>query len=209
MEDIAKKFNITIHTLKKYIKKGEKLGWCKYIKRYNSISYKRKFKKVKVIEDNKIFNNVNECINYSKNNGFDGVCMLGFKKQKNWLSDQNFVKHSGFVKCDETLSGYELLCLSFNGTYPEITDMARKEVLDYNGLRIYYSYQCPFIHKRIEKLKQYCSLNNIECEFILIDTVDKAKKLPGPFNNFAVFYNGRLVETNQIDEKMISRILTQ
>ena len=152
---------------------------------------------------------LNECINYSKNNGFDGVCMLGFRKQKNWLSDQNFVKHSGFVKCDETLSGYELLCLSFNETYPEFTDMARKEVLDYNGLRIYYSYQCPFIHKRIEKLKQYCSLNNIECEFILIDTVEKAKKLPGPFNNFAVFYKGRLVETNQIDEKMISRILTQ
>ena len=71
MEDIAKKFNITIHTLKKYIKKGEKLGWCKYIKRYNSISYKRKFKKVKVIEDNKIFNNVNECINYYKKIGIN------------------------------------------------------------------------------------------------------------------------------------------
>ena len=71
MKDIAKKFNITSHTLKKYIKKGEKLGWCKYIKRYNSISYKRKFKKVKVIEDNKIFNNVNECINYYKKIGIN------------------------------------------------------------------------------------------------------------------------------------------
>ena len=71
MKDIAKKFNITMPTLKKYIKKGEKLGWCKYIKRYNSISYKRKFKKVKVIEDNKIFNNVNECINYYKKIGIN------------------------------------------------------------------------------------------------------------------------------------------
>lgn len=102
---------------------------------------------------------LNECINYSKNNGFDGVCMLGFKKQKNWLSDQSFVKHYGFINCDETRSGYELLCLSFNGEYPRFTD--------------------------------------------------KAKEIPGPFNNFAVFYKGQLMETNQIDEKMLSKILTQ
>ncbi|MGN1405862.1 MAG: GNAT family N-acetyltransferase [Erysipelotrichaceae bacterium] len=152
---------------------------------------------------------INECINYSRENGYDGVCMLGYKKQKNWLSDQSFVKHYGFVKCDETLSGYELLCLSFNGSYPCFSDKARNESIDTQNLRIYYSYQCPFIYKRIEKLKEYCTINNVECEFVLIDSAAKAKELPGPFNNFALFYKGRLVETNQADEKTLAKILTQ
>ena len=150
-----------------------------------------------------------ECIDYARNNNFDGVCMLGYRKQKNWLSDQSFVKHYGFINCDETESGYELLCLSFNGEYPHFTDKARNESIDYEGLRIYYSYQCPFIYKRIDKLKKYCSDNDISCEFVLIDSANKAKEIPGPFNNFAVFYKGQLMETNQIDEKMLAKILTQ
>ena len=97
----------------------------------------------------------------------------------------------------------------FYGEYPHFTDKARNESIDYEGLRIYYSYQCPFIYKRIDKLKKYCIDNDVNCEFILIDAADKAKEIPGPFNNFVVFYKGQLMETNQIDEKMLAKILTQ
>ena len=56
------------------------------------------------------------CIADAKEKGKSGICMLGAKKQKNWLSDQSFAKKFGFEVVDTTDNGYELLALSFDGT---------------------------------------------------------------------------------------------
>ena len=64
------------------------------------------------------------CIREAKSGGRSGVCMLGAKKQKNWLSDQAFAKRYGFQTVDETEDGYELLALSFDGSVPRFTDGA-------------------------------------------------------------------------------------
>lgn len=58
------------------------------------------------------------CITDAKAQGKSGVCMLGAKKQKAWLSNQSFAKKFGFETVDETENGYELLALSFDGTKP-------------------------------------------------------------------------------------------
>ena len=52
------------------------------------------------------------CLADAKVKGRSGVCMLGAKKQKTWLSDQAFVKKFGFETVDSTPGGYELLALS-------------------------------------------------------------------------------------------------
>ena len=53
------------------------------------------------------------CIADAKAKGKSGICMLGSKKQKAWLSDQAFAKKFGFEVVDTTDSGYDLLALSF------------------------------------------------------------------------------------------------
>ena len=62
---------------------------------------------------------------------------------------------------------------------------------------------------RIEKLCEYCKSNNIDADFIHVETAEQAKNLPYVFNNFAVFYNGKFKTVNQIDgaavEKMIKK----
>jgi ribosomal protein S18 acetylase RimI-like enzyme len=50
----------------------------------------------------------------AKAKGKSGICMLGAKKQKAWLSDQAFVKRFGFEVVETTGDGYELLALSFD-----------------------------------------------------------------------------------------------
>lgn len=66
------------------------------------------------------------CLTDAKEKGKSGVCMLGSKKQKNWLSDQSFAKKFGFEVVDATDNGYELLALSFDGTMRNLRKTRKK-----------------------------------------------------------------------------------
>ena len=126
------------------------------------------------------------CINDAKEKGKSGICMLGAKKQKAWLSDQSFAKKFGFEVVDSTGYGYELLALSFDGTTPRFAPNVQKQNMENEELTIYYDMQCPFVYQNIEKIKDYCAANAIPASFVLIDSLQKAKSLPCVFNNWAV-----------------------
>ena len=149
------------------------------------------------------------CIADAKAHGKSGICMLGAKKQKAWLSDQNFAKKYGFKAVDSTSDGYELLALSFDGTAPKFCENAKRQAIDNKNLTIYYDDQCPYIFDRVEKLRGYCEENGIAAEFIHVDTLKKAKELPCVFNNWAVFYDGKLVTVNQIDGTGVKKIINR
>lgn len=147
------------------------------------------------------------CIADARKKGKSGVCMLGAKKQKSWLSDQAFAKKYGFEVVDTTDNGYELLALSFDGTTPRFAQNVKKENIENKELTIYYDMQCPFIHQKIEKIRQYCEMNDKSVSFVLVDTLQKAKEMPCVFNNWAAFYKGRFKTVNLLDTGNIERIL--
>ena len=70
------------------------------------------------------------CLADAKAKGKSGVCLLGSKKQKHWLTDQSFAKSNGFEVVDTTDDGYELLALSFDGTFPRFTQKAKKQKIE-------------------------------------------------------------------------------
>ena len=78
------------------------------------------------------------CLTDAKEKGKSGVCMLGSKKRKNWLSDQSFAKKFGFEVVDATDNGYELLALSFDGTMPKFAQNAKKMKIESEDLTIYF-----------------------------------------------------------------------
>lgn len=147
------------------------------------------------------------CLQDAREKGKSGVCMLGAKKQKSWLSDQSFAKKFGFEVVDTTDSGYELLALSFDGTVPRFTPNAKKCEIESKNLTVYYDMQCPFIYQYIERLKDYCTAHNVPASFIQVDTLQKAKELPCVFNNWALFYNGKFETVNLMDGAYLKRIL--
>lgn len=147
------------------------------------------------------------CLNDASANGKSGVCMLGAKQQKSWLSDQSFAKKFGFEVVDETDNGYELLALSFDGSIPGFAPNAKQNKIAEETLTVYYDLQCPYIYQEIEQVKKYCKENQTPVTFILIDTLQKAKELPCVFNNFAVFYKGRFETVNLVDIPYLKRIL--
>ena len=141
--------------------------------------------------------------------GKSGVCMLGAQKQKAWLSDQSFAKKYGFQVVDTAAGGYELLALSFDGTAPRFTDAARRGTIPEQELTIYYGMQCPYIHASLEQVKRFCGERGAPVTLIPVDSLQRAKELPGVFNNWAVFYRGRLETVNLLDEAGLKRLLSK
>ena len=146
------------------------------------------------------------CLADARARGRSGVCMLGAKKQKAWLSDQSFAKKYGFRTVD-TAGEYELLALSFDGTAPRFAPEAKRQTIESRDLTVYYDDQCPFIPQRAAKLREYCAANAIPARFIHVDSLEAAKRLPCVFNNWAVFCGGQFVTVNQLDGPALQKIL--
>ena len=147
------------------------------------------------------------CLADAKEKGKSGICMLGSKRQKTWLSDQAFAKRFGFEVVDSTENGYELLALSFDGTTPKFSQNTKKQEIKSKELTIYYDMQCPYIFHNIKMIKEYCEMNDVPVSFIQVDTLQKAKELPCVFNNWGVFYKGNFETVNLLDIAYLKRIL--
>lgn len=146
------------------------------------------------------------CLADAKRQGRSGVCMLGARKQKAWLSDQSFAKKYGFAPVD-TAGEYALLALSFDGTAPRFAPEAKKQAIASQDLTIYYDDQCPYIWQRVETLRQFCQAEGIPASFFHVETLEQAKHLPCVFNNWAVFYKGDFVTVNQVDGPAVKKLI--
>lgn len=147
------------------------------------------------------------CIKDAKQNGKSGICMLGAKKQKAWLSDQSFMKKFGFNIVDTTENDYELLALSFDGTLPSFPSKVKSPNIENKELAVYYDMQCPYIYQSVEMVKKYCGTNDIPFTLNQVDSLQKAKELPCVFNNYGIFYKGNFETVNLIDIAQLKRIL--
>ena len=147
------------------------------------------------------------CIEDAKEKGKSGICMLGADKQKNWLSNQSFAEKFGFQTVDTTNKGYKLLALSFDGTPVSFAENAKTEKIDTDDLTIYYDMQCPFVCQKIEDIKRYCTDANVPLNTVCVDTLQKAKNLPCPFNNWALFYKGVFQTVNLLDVPSVQKLL--
>ncbi len=149
---------------------------------------------------------LNYCINQAKEQGKSGVCILTSKKKKPYLSEKKFMVKFGFVVVD-TVGEYELLALSFDGTYPKFADSVKKNTIESEDLTIYYGVQCPYIPNCIAEVEEYCKNNKIPLNLIKVDTLEKAKTVPCIFNNWAVFYKGKFETIHLLNQGQLKKLL--
>ncbi|MDL2229087.1 N-acetyltransferase [Treponema sp. OttesenSCG-928-L16] len=147
------------------------------------------------------------CLADARNKKKSGVCMISSKKKTPFLSDKSFMQKHGFVTVDTLPGDYELLALSFDGTQPQFTGSAKKQGIKNKELTIYYGTQCPYIPNCIEQVREYCKTNNIPLKLMAVDTLEKAKSLPGVFNNWAVFRNGKFETAHLLNEGYLKKML--
>ena len=146
-------------------------------------------------------------INDAKNKNMNGVCTLTSKKKKPFLSEKNFFEHFGF-KVVDSIGDYELLALKFNDKEtPKFSDTARKMKIDDKNFTIYYSPECPYVSYEVKELSEYASKNNININFIKIDSLEKAKNAPCIFNNWANFYKGEFISNTILNANSLEKLI--
>lgn len=148
------------------------------------------------------------CIEDAKDKGKSGICVISAKKKVPFLSEKKYLQKYGF-KVVDSIDEYELLALSFDESRPSFTESARMQEIEEKALTIYYSPQCPYIANCIVEVEKFTTENQIPLKLIKIDTLDKAKSVPGVFNNWAVFYEGKFRTVHLLNEGYLKKLLFQ
>lgn len=152
-------------------------------------------------------NLLNYCIEDAKRQNKSGVCVVSSKKKTPFLTDKKFVEKHGFEVVDEIAGGFELMALSFDGAVPAFSDSARKQTIDNQELTIFYGQQCPFIPNGLKEVKEYCEEENIPLTLVPVDSLEKAKNLPGIFNNWAVYHQGKFLTVHMLNKNVLKKLL--
>lgn len=147
------------------------------------------------------------CIKDAKAQGKSGVCVLSSKKKKPFLTEKKFMTQFGFKVVDSIADEYELLALSFDGAMPHFTDRVNQMGIEDKGLTIYYGLQCPYINNCILQVKAVCEKSKIPLNLVAVDSLEKAKSVPGIFNNWAVFHNGEFKTVHLMNEGYLKKML--
>lgn len=151
---------------------------------------------------------LDSCIADARKQGRAGVCLISSQKKKPFLADKKFMLKQGFQVADTAGEDYELLALSFDGTKPNFNANAKRQAIEEKELTIYYTVQCPYIPNCIGQIYNYCENNGIPLRLVEIDTLEKAKQIPGVFNNWAVFYKGRFQTTHLLNETGLKKLFS-
>ena len=149
-----------------------------------------------------------ECIKDSKEKGKKGLCILSSAKKKPFLADPAFLKHKGFCVCDEADNVIELWYLPFDGaTAPKFKDCAKHPHIDEDGYVLYYTNQCPFNAKYVPIVEETARGQAVKFKAIHISSKEEAQNAPTPITTYALFYNGKYVTNEQMNDKRFLKLL--
>lgn len=152
---------------------------------------------------------LNACIEDSKQKGKVGLCILAAAKKKPFLADPKFLKYKGFTVCDEAANGIQLWYLPFSSNIakPQFKECAKHPHIEEKGYVLYYTSQCPFNAKYVPVLQQTAKDNGILFNAIHIDSREKAQNAPTPVTNYALFYDGRYITNEQMNDKRFLKLV--
>ena len=151
------------------------------------------------------------CVNDSKEQGRKGLCILSSEKKKPFLADPKYLKYKGFTVCDEADNGIQLWYLPFdkNAGRPAFKPCAKHPHVDEDGFVLYYTYQCPFNAKYVPIVEQTAKENGIKFKAIRLQSREEAQNAPTPVTTYALFYNGKYITNEQMNDTKFKKIILQ
>lgn len=151
------------------------------------------------------------CIEDSRNKGKSGICILSSAKKRPFLSDPKYLLYKGFKIADESDAGINLMYLPLDdkASVPQFTLEAKHPFTEEKGFELFYTSQCPFNAKYVPVLEKTAQDNNILFRAIHIETKEQARKVPSPCTTYALFYNGRFISNEQLNDKKFLKLVSQ
>lgn len=146
---------------------------------------------------------LNACIDDAKAQGKQGITVISSPKKMPFLSDPKHLAYKGFKVADKAEPNFTLMYLPFNenATIPKFKECAIKPHIDKQGFVVFYTHSCPFTAKYVPIVEQTAKDNGIPFESVLIDSKEKARNAPCAWTNYAVFFNGKYVSNEILNEK--------
>ena len=146
---------------------------------------------------------LNECIRDSKEKGRKGLCILSSQKKKPFLADPKYLAYKGFSVCDEADNGIQLWALPFadDAEKPKFKACAKHPYIEEKGYVLYYTFQCPFNAKYVPILEKVAQERGIPFKALRIESKAEARNAPTPVTTYALFFDGKYVTNEQMNEK--------
>ena len=146
---------------------------------------------------------LNACINDAKAQGKYGITVISSPKKMPFLSDPKYLAYKGFKVADKAEPNFTLMYLPFNNNapVPKFKEIAKQPHIDKQGFVVYYTHGCPFTAKYVPIVEQVAREKAIPFESVFIDSKNKAQNAPMVWTNYAVFYNGKYVSNEVLNEK--------
>ncbi len=137
----------------------------------------------------------------------NGICTVVTKKKKPFLGEKKFFEHFGFTTID-SINDDELLALSFKeAEKPHFSETARAMKIDDPDFTIYYSNECPYVEYEVKELTEHAKEIGLNLHLIHVDSLEKAKKMPCFFNNWANFYKGEFISNTILNANALDKLL--
>ena len=152
-----------------------------------------------------------ECARDSGSRGMKGLCILSSAKKKPFLADPKYLKHKGFTVCDEADSGIQLWYLPFSpdAERPKFRQCARHPRVDETGYVLYYTSQCPFNAKYVPVLERTARERGVKFKAVHLQTKADAQNAPTPVTTYALFFDGRYLTNEQMNEARFLKLLAR
>lgn len=149
------------------------------------------------------------CIKDSKEKGKIGLCILSSAKKKPFLADPKYLAHKGFFVCDESDNGIQLWYLPFSNDArkPKFKECAKHPHVNEKGYVLYYTNQCPFNGKYVPIIEQCAKEHDIAFKTIHIENKEEAQKAPTPITTYALFYDGKYLTNEQMNEARFLKLI--
>ncbi len=151
------------------------------------------------------------CIEDSEKKGKKGLCILSSSKKKPFLADPKYLKHKGFIVCDEAENGIQLWYLPFDSEAapPKFKLCAKHPHVEEPGYVLYYTSQCPFNAKYVPIVERTAKELNVPFRAIHIESKEEAQNAPTPITTYALFYNGEYLTNEQMNDKRFMKLVSR
>ena len=151
------------------------------------------------------------CVSDSRAKGKKGLCILSSAKKRPFLADPKYLKHKGFLVCDEADNGIQLWALPFEtgAETPKFKPCAKHPHTDGEGYVLYYTSQCPFNAKYVPLVEQTAKEHKVPFRAIHLQSRDEAQSAPTPITTYALFFDGEYLTNEQMNETRFLKLLAR
>ncbi len=148
---------------------------------------------------------IEDCIKDAKQNNCNGVAAVTSKNA--FMANSSLFVKNGFREIANDGTGNELLVYFLKEGLPPTINDWKKQLVNYQGLHIVYSKQCPWVARMVEEIRESDVVQKLNLQITELKTPADAQNAPSLYSIFNLINNGKLLADRYISITRFNNIL--